>query len=145
MPTPGEPFKMLDLRRDIERVFDRYSQSVPMDLTATGTWLPPVDVVEREDVIIVTVELPGTRREDIEVAVSEGVITIQAQKKHDHELSKEVHHRSERFFGNVSRSLTLPARVDKDRIAASYLYGVLTITLPKMEPSKPTSIEITGR
>ena len=98
---------------------------------AGGRRIPPVDIVEREDVCIVVMELPGTRREDIHVDVSNGILTVDAHVIHPPEIGREVHHLRERTYGHVKRSVALPIPVDASRASSMHLYGLLTITLPR--------------
>jgi HSP20 family protein len=101
------------------------------------------DVVETEDAIVVRLDLPGHKADDIQLKVENDVLTIEAELKlREGEGKGETFHRSERVFGKAFRSFALPAGVDTARTAASYVDGVLEITLPKREEAKPRTIQV---
>jgi HSP20 family protein len=105
-------------------------------------WLPAFDLAETADEIVVRAELPGMEAKDIEITLTDDLLTISGEKKRDKEDRKENYHRLERQYGSFSRSICLPAAVKGDAIDASYKDGVLTVTLPKTEEQKPRRIEI---
>lgn len=102
---------------------------------------PPADVVEDGDAILVRVDLPGHKAEEIQLKVENDVLTIEAARNQV-ERKGETFHRSERVFGRWSRSFTLPANVDSGRTEAAYVDGVLEIRLPKREEAKPRTIQV---
>ena len=110
--------------------------------TAEQEWLPPFDVSETENEIIVKAELPGVDVKDIDIALTDGLLTIKGERKLEKEDKKENYHRIERQFGSFSRSLNLGTRVKADGIEAAYKDGILTVTLPKVEESKPKKIDV---
>jgi len=110
--------------------------------TAEQEWLPPFDVSETENEIIVKAELPGMDVKDIDIALTDGLLTIKGERKLEKEDKKENYHRIERQFGSFSRSLNLGAKVRTDGIEAGYKDGILTVTLPKAEETKPKKIEV---
>jgi HSP20 family protein len=116
------------------------------DLTGFGTgereWMPPFDVSETEGEIIVKAELPGMKVEDIDITLTDGLLTIKGERKMEKEDKQENYHRIERQFGSFSRSLNLGVNVKADGIDAGYNDGVLTVTLPKAEEDKPKKIEV---
>jgi HSP20 family protein len=101
----------------------------------------PADVVENGDAIVVRLDLPGHKNDEIQLKVESDVLTVEAERKLE-EKRGETFHRSERIFGKVSRSFTLPANVDTGRTEARYVDGVLEITLPKREEAKPRTIQV---
>jgi HSP20 family protein len=107
-----------------------------------GTWIPAVDVFEKQDQLVIRAELPGLQREDIDVRVENGVLTLHGERKQDTEIKDEHAYRMERIYGAFSRSFTLPTSVDATKVAASYKDGVLELTIPKAETAKPKQIEI---
>jgi HSP20 family protein len=107
-----------------------------------GTWVPPVDIFEKEDTLYLRAELPGMRKEDIDLRIENGVLTITGERRRDEALAQAATHRVERLSGTFARSFTLPTTVDAGRIAASYRDGILEIQLPKSEASKPKRVEI---
>jgi len=102
----------------------------------------PADVVETQDAIVVRLDLPGHKSEEIQLKVENDVLSVEAERKLADEKRGETFHRSERIFGKVSRSFTLPANVDSGRTEARYVDGVLEITLPKREEAKPRTIQV---
>jgi HSP20 family protein len=113
-------------------------------LTQAGlnAWVPPVDVHENAETLVVKAELPGMKKEDIQVTLHDGLLSISGERKSDVEQKEGETHRTERFFGRFQRSITLTAPVNADKIEASYKDGVLTVTLPKTEEAKPRQIEV---
>jgi HSP20 family protein len=103
-------------------------------------WTPPLDLYQNNDNIVAVVELPGMRKEDIEISLQDGTLTISGERKE--ETVKDGAARSERFTGKFRRSVTLPTRVDANKVNATYKDGILTVTLPKAEEAKPKQIQI---
>jgi len=107
-------------------------------------WSPAVDVTETPDAIEVRTELPGMQRDDIEIDIAQGVLTIKGEKKEaSEETSRSWHHREVRY-GSFSRAFTLPADVKPEEASASYEDGVLKIRLPKEEKALHRKIQIEG-
>jgi len=128
-------------RRDLFNWF--FEDLTPPDFwTAEQEWLPPFDVSETENEIIVKAELPGMDVKDIDIALTDGLLTIKGERRLEKEDKKENYHRIERQFGSFSRSLNLGEKVKADGIEAAYKDGILTVTLPKAEESKPKKIEV---
>lgn len=116
---------------------DELSQLFEAPLTG---WLPPLDVQEDKDNYTVRVEVPGLKREDIEVSLEDSVLTISGERKTETPAEGTEVHRQERFYGKFSRSITLPTGVATDKVKASYKDGILTVTLAKAEEAKPKQI-----
>src|SRR5215218_2153608 len=111
--------------------------------TATATaWAPALDISERTDAYLVTVELPGVEADDLEITLEDGLLTIQGERQFTSESSEEQFHRIERRYGAFRRSITLPAQVQAEQIEASFDNGVLKIVVPKMEEAKPKRIQV---
>lgn len=107
--------------------------------------VPPVDIVEDDDRLTISIDLPGLTREDVDVTVNDGVLTVRGERTL--EVRKDDprrFHRIERSYGSFSRSLALPPNVESDKIEATFRDGVLTLTLPKTEAAKPRKIEVRG-
>jgi HSP20 family protein len=105
-------------------------------------WAPALDVAESEAAYVITVELPGAKREDVSLEIHDNVLSIRGEKRSEREEKNEKRHYVERTYGSFSRSFTLPANADAERIKASFKDGVLTIELPKTEAAKPRVIDI---
>ena len=107
------------------------------------SWMPAVDIFETNDrEYVVKAELPDMRRDDINVTFENGVLTLTGERKAEFDPAQGTFHRSERTYGRFSRSFTLPATVDANRINASYRDGVLTIRVPQREEAKPKQIAV---
>jgi HSP20 family protein len=110
---------------------------------AVQTGAPPADVVETAGDIVVKLDLPGHKAEEIQIKVENDVLSVEAERKAPPVGGNgETYHRSERSFGKAVRSFTLPASVDSSRTVASYEAGVLKITLPKRDEAKPRTIQV---
>ena len=107
-------------------------------------WAPAVDICERADSILFKVELPGIPREDIEIEVSNGVLSIRGEKKVAEEGKGDTWHRREFHYGSFVRSFTLPSDMKSEEANASYNDGVLSVTIPKEEKALHRKIEIKG-
>jgi HSP20 family protein len=104
-------------------------------------WAPALDVYQNSDNIVAVVELAGMRKEDIEISLHDGALTIAGERKSGL-ADGEKGERTERFTGKFRRSITLPSRVDANKINAIYKDGILTVTLPKAEEAKPKQIKV---
>jgi HSP20 family protein len=134
-PTVG---RLFGLRDELEQLFEgSLSRVAPVRF-----WNPALDVYEDKDNLFVKAELAGLKKEDIEVSLEDGVLTLSGERKRDEKLAEAQTYRSERFVGRFQRSITLPSEVKADQVAANYADGILTITLPKAEAAKPKQIEV---
>jgi HSP20 family protein len=118
-------------------------ESLLPDLRQGGRFVPAIDVTEDENSVALTAEIPGMEKDDLDVTVDNGVLTLRGEKKEEEEVSEETgFHRVERRYGQFERRIRLPDYVDTDRIDASYQNGVLKLTMPKTEAAKARSIQI---
>lgn len=143
------PLQQLNqLRNEIDRLFGSPLSPLEGMLEPATTslfegWSPSLDLYEEKEKFIVRAELPGMKKEDIEVTASGDTITISGEKKHEEEVKEgKDNYRSERFFGRFQRSITLPAAVDVSKIEAHYKDGVLSLAVPKAEEAKRKQIEV---
>ena len=110
---------------------------------AANTWVPPVDIFQSNDKeLVLKAELPDTSRDDIDITVDNGTLTIKGEKKLGNDVKEEHFHRIERRYGTFSRSFSLPQTVDTGKVAAEYRNGVLTVRLPLREEAKPRQIKV---
>lgn len=140
----NDPFREFTQLQDrINRVFnDAYGRN-DEGLLTTGSWVPPVDIYQNGDQeIVLKAELPDITREDIEISVDNGTLTIKGEKKLDTEIREEQFHRIERRYGTFTRNFSLPRTVDATKVAADYRNGVLTVRLPLREEAKPRQIKV---
>jgi HSP20 family protein len=146
--TRGDPFQ------DLRSAQDEMAQMSPMLAHALGlqgqpqgsgtatAWAPALDISERKDAYLVTVELPGVEADDLDITLEDGLLTIQGERHVAHDSSEQQFHRVERRYGAFRRSITLPAHVMADGIQASADNGVLQILVPKMEEATPKRIQV---
>jgi HSP20 family protein len=140
----SDPFReFAQLQDRINRVFSStYGQSDD-GLMTSGTWAPPVDIYQTGDhEVVLKAELPDMTREDIDITVDNGTLTIRGEKKFSNEVKEESFHRIERRYGAFSRSFSLPQTVDTGKVGADYKNGVLTVRLPLREEAKPRQIKV---
>ena len=108
-----------------------------------SAWVPPVDIYQNGDhELVLKAEVPDMTREEIDITVDKGTLTIKGEKKFGADVKDDQYHRIERRYGTFSRSFSLPPTVDASKVAADYKEGVLTIRLPLREEAKPRQIKI---
>ena len=140
--------------QDLRSAQDEMAQMSPMLAHALGlhtqqqgsatatAWAPALDISERKDAYLVTVELPGVQADDLEITMEDGLLTIQGERHFAHDSSEQQFHRVERRYGAFRRSITLPAHVTAEGIQASFEDGVLQVLVPKAEEAKPKRIQV---
>ena len=133
---------MDNLRREMDRMFDRLWQQNGFELTTAGEWSPSTDVMETKDGFVAKLEVPGIEPKDISVSVHAGILTIKGEKKQELEDKKEHFYRVEREYGAFVRSIHLPTTVDEARVNATFTNGLLTVVLPKTADAKGTTVPI---
>ncbi len=137
------PFERLSsLRDEVNRFFEGASSGSTRDAGLFTEWAPALDVLQDRDSVYVKVELPGLKKDEIDISVHEGMLSVSGERKQESEAGEAGSFRSERFFGRFHRSVALPATVDNSRVTASYKDGLLVVTLPKAEEAKPKQIEV---
>ena len=131
------------LRDEMNRLFDL---SLPgfggREDRLLGVWSPPLDVLQDKDHVFVKCELPGMKKEDIQISLHENTLTISGERRQEREVKEGDAFRSERFFGRFHRSLTLPVPVQANQVKAQYKEGILAVTLAKAEEAKTKQIEV---
>ena len=132
--------RLASLRDEMDRLFDFTWPT--RDSGLFSGWTPALDVHDDKDNFVVSVELPGLKKEEIGISLHEGVLTVSGERKQDRERKEGETFRSERYFGRFQRSVTLPAAVDASKVKATYKDGILTIDLPKAEEAKPKQIAV---
>jgi HSP20 family protein len=134
--------RLSDLRDEIDRLFESPLGELTRTSQLLSGWAPALDVYEEKDRFVVKAELPGLKKEDIEVSFHDGGVSISGERKSEAKHEDVEVYRAERFFGRFQRTVTLPTPVAVDKAKASYKDGVLTITLPKTEEAKPKHIDV---
>ncbi len=132
-----------DFQDEIDRLFGTPLAALAAGADALTGWAPALDVFEDKDNYVVSTELPGMKREDIQVSFHDGVLSISGERKSEAKHKDAELHRAERYFGKFERAVTLPSAVAEDKVSAQYKDGVLTVTLPKTEAAKPKQIDVT--
>jgi HSP20 family protein len=133
--------------QEFENVFNRYNGLIgrnwPRDEDRAITdWRPIANISETDAEYLIKAELPEVKKEDVEITVHEGVITIKGERREETAVESEKQHRVESVYGSFARSFALPADVDESGISAESKDGVLRVHLPKTEVKKPKAIEI---
>jgi HSP20 family protein len=136
------PSDIVEMQREINKMFDNFFRGERDESFASPSWVPAVDIAEHDDEYIVKVELPGVNKDDVKITLESNILTIRGEKKQEKETKKENLHRVERQYGAFQRSFTLPSTVKNDKIDASFRDGILHISMPKAEESKPKQIEV---
>lgn len=133
-----------NLREELNSLFDL---PFPANLNRQDLfsgWSPALDLYQNNDNLVAVVELPGMRKEDIEISLHDGTLTISGERKSSSSNNGDKAERTERYFGSFRRSISLPARVDTNKVNATYRDGILTVTMPKAEEAKPKRIDVTA-
>jgi HSP20 family protein len=128
--------------REFSSLANRLNQAFDFERESFGSWYPPVDIYEDDDEVVLKAELPGMKKEDIDVRVENNILTLHGQRKREKEDKENGYFRSERAYGTFSRSFTLQTTVDVKKISASYKDGILTVQLPRLEETKPKQIDV---
>ncbi len=133
-----------NVSNEIDRFFgDFWRSDFPIFISDRDmTWTPRMDVKESEDVYILHADLPGLKQDDVKITLHDRVLTVSGERKHEADKKDEKYHYMERTYGSFQRSFTLPSSINGAEIKAEYKDGVLNITLPKTEDSKPREIAI---
>ncbi len=134
--------EMVSLRDEIDRPFDSFFGRTPrLRRTEEGEWSPMMDVEETGGEFIVVAEIPGMRKEEINISLSPDQLCISGNKRRK-DLKGITYHRLERSFGKFKKVVPLPSRVKTDKVKASYRDGLLTVILPKVQKARPKEISI---
>lgn len=137
------PTRDLDaLQGDVNRLFDSFFGTQDGNGTRANRWIPPMDLSETDDELVLRLDLPGVSKEDLEIEVRDGTLIIQGTRETEDRREVENYLRLERSFGRFSRSVELPSSVDPDGVNARFDSGVLELRMPKPEEHHPHRIEI---
>jgi HSP20 family protein len=129
-------------REPLSRLFESFFGDPSTEDVASRGWVPPVDIQETEDSYRLLAELPGLTRDDIQITLENNVLRLSGERKLEKDVKRESYQRIERTYGAFSRSFSLPHEVNADGVQAAFENGVLTVTVPKAEQSKPRKISI---
>jgi|YelNatPaOPRAMG01_1025707.scaffolds.fasta_scaffold00908_2 HSP20 family protein len=138
-----DPFEEIrHLQREMDRLFSEFFGEPGVVEERRGSFAPAIDMYETDENIVLKVELPGFKPEDVDISVTEDSVVIQGETKEEEEVKKENFYRKERRLGRIYRRIDLPKPVVPDKSEAVYKNGVLTLTLPKAKPEKIEGIKI---
>ena len=144
-----DPFRdVITLQDRMNRLFDQALSRTRADDEegmAASMWSPAVDIFETPDSIVMKAELPGVSRENIDIQVRDNTLTLKGERKFEREVKDENYLRIERSYGAFQRSFGLSTVIQQDKIKAVFKDGVLEVTLPKAEESKPKQVKIDVR
>ncbi|MCL4522645.1 MAG: Hsp20/alpha crystallin family protein [Acidobacteria bacterium] len=138
-----DPLRTLNsLQEHFSRIFDDPFFRIAGNDSALTAWSPAVDIYETEQELVMRADLPDLSEKDIDVRVENNMLTIRGERKIEKNISEDNYLRMERAYGSFSRSFSLPNTVNTDQVKADYRNGVLTVTLPKREESKPKQVKV---
>jgi len=138
-PTFG---RLSNLRDELDTLFELpFWSNFGRQTQLFSGWTPALDLYQSNDNVIALIELPGMRKEDIGISLHDGMLTIAGERKMETPGGEKAE-RSERYIGKFRRSITLPTRVDANKVSATHKDGILTVTLPKAEEAKPKQIQV---
>ena len=139
-----EPFRdLITMQERMTRLFDEtLSRIWKEEGLQRGVWSPPVDVVDREQEILLKIDLPEMSQSEIGIKVEENILTISGERKFIKETPEDRYVQIERPYGSFRRQFTLPKRIDQDEIKANYKDGVLYVALPKEKEAHPKQVQI---
>jgi len=127
----------------INRLFENsYYGNNEREADAVANWYPPTDIIETKDNYVLKLEVPGMKKEDVNIELKANVLTIKGERKEEKEIKEENYHRIESFSGTFSRSFTMPDNIDSQNVSASMKDGVLELKIAKAEDKKSKSIAI---
>ncbi len=142
--TRWEPVReMMTLREAMDRLFDD-AFTRPINMGSVST-MPAIDMYQNEDDLIVKASLPGISKDDVDITVTDGMLTLRGEYKTNEDDAGKAYHIREQRYGVFERSLSLPTDVEVDKAKAEFENGILTITLPKAEAVKPKLISIKAK
>ena len=139
-----DPFHQMQERfhRMFGEGFEPFFRPTGEENWSLATWAPACDIYEGDNEIVVKVELPEVKKEDVTVSIENNLLTIRGQRKFEEDVKRENYHRLERRYGEFTRSFTLPAFVDTAKVNAEFKDGMLRVTMPKREEAKPKQVEV---
>ena len=130
------------LQSEMNRVFDAFFGTTRSGNGGARRWVPAMDLVEKDEQLILRADLPGLERDDVDIEVKDGVLTVSGERKVEDEQKADGYYRVERAYGSFARTLSLPEGIDAERITADFDKGVLEVRIPKPEERKAHRIRI---
>jgi len=143
------PLKELEeMRQDMDRLFDEFFSTGPRrrrtwgEKPAAGLIVPNIEMYDRTNEIVFRAELPGVKKEDIDLSISKDSLTLKGELKREEEVKAEAYYAGEISYGSFARTVALPAEVDSEKVKATFKNGILELVIPKREEAKPKEIKI---
>jgi len=131
------------LQNRLNSIFSDFARpEAEQESLAMGNFIPPVDVYEDAQRLVLKLEVPGIKQEDLDVKLENQTLTVKGERKFEKDEKEENFHRIERRYGSITRTFTLPQTVDAGSVKANYEQGVLTIALAKKEAAKPKQVQV---
>jgi HSP20 family protein len=142
--TRWDPFRdVLALQNRMNSLFQDFNRQADGGETmSTAAFVPPVDIYEDEHNIVLKLEVPGVKENELDIQLENNVLTVRGERKFEKEEREENFHRVERRYGSFYRSFTIPNTVNSENVKASYDAGVLRIELEKRAEAKPKQIKV---
>ena len=142
-----DPFRdVFSLQSSVNSLLQEYARQTGSrgdgDTLTAGAFVPPVDIYEDQDRIVLTLEVPGVKQDAFDITVDNNTLFVRGERQWQNEQKEENYHRVERRYGSFSRSFTLPQTVDTQNVQASYDAGVLRIELTKRPETKSRQIKV---
>lgn len=150
-PRRFDPFEMFDeLQQDMARLWSQTFPLMPRPLTrplrraalAPSAWLPTTDVFEKDGTVVVKAEMPGLKKEDIEISLEQGDLVISGERHAESAVKEAAYYRMERSYGSFYRRIPLGFEVKPEQIQARYTDGVLEVQVPRPAQEQPTAAKI---
>lgn len=140
--NPARDFQVL--QNQLNSLFEPFASRFGLgdEDWSRATWVPPVDLEETSDKLILRAELPGMKADEIDIRFENGVLTLRGERRFENSNNNRNFHRVERAYGSFARSFTLPSSIDTERVTANYQNGILELEMPKREEAKPKRIEV---
>ncbi len=137
------PFRELArIEQELNKVFNELVPTRTAEVAQAQVWTPRVDVYEKDNKLIIEAEIPGAKKEDIEVKIKDNAVVIKGEVKREEEKKEENFYRSERFYGVFERVIPLPVEVKPEEAKASFENGILKLEIPKATAEKEIKVEV---
>ncbi|WP_457625710.1 Hsp20/alpha crystallin family protein [Persephonella sp.] len=137
------PFRELArIEQELNKVFNELVPTPKSEVAEITTWNPRVDIYEKDNKLIIEAEIPGAKKEDVEVKIKDNAVVIRGEVKKEEEEKEKTYYRSERFYGVFERVIPLPVEVKTEEAKATFENGILKIEIPKVSEEKEVKIEV---
>ena len=141
--TRWDPYRdVLALQSRLNNLFQDFSRNGENELVTAAGFVPPVDIYEDEHKLVLKIEIPGMRLEDLDVRMENNTLTVKGDRSFQSEGKEENFHRVERRYGSFYRAFTVPNTIDPESVKAEYDAGILRLELQKKPESKPKQIKV---